>query len=50
MGVGPTALLTRGSGSDDGVGDAEVLAILGKMTKQRQESVRAYEEGLSAIR
>ena len=36
-------------GTDDadsgGVGDAEVLAILGKMTKQRQESARAYEEG-----
>jgi uncharacterized protein YqeY len=25
--------------------DAEVLAILGKMVKQRQESARAYEEG-----
>lgn len=36
-------------GTDDaesgGVGNAEVLAILGKMTKQRQESARAYEEG-----
>lgn len=27
------------------IGDAEVLAILGKMTKQRNESARAYEEG-----
>lgn len=27
------------------VGDAEILSILGKMVKQRQESVRAYEEG-----
>ena len=35
----------RGTGEDGGVGDAEVLAILGKMTKQRQESARAYEEG-----
>ncbi len=35
----------RGSGEDGGVGDGEVLAILGKMTKQRQESARAYEEG-----
>jgi len=35
----------RGSGEDGGVEDAEVLAILGKMTKQRQESARAYEEG-----
>ena len=25
--------------------DAEVLAILGKMAKQRMESARAYEEG-----
>ena len=35
-------------GSDDegaGVGDDEVLAILDKMTKQRRESARAYEEG-----
>jgi uncharacterized protein len=35
----------RGDGRDDGVTDAEVLQILGKMVKQRQESVRAYEEG-----
>ena len=35
----------RGNGEDGGVSDAEVLAILGKMTKQRQESARAYEEG-----
>ncbi|MCE8006827.1 GatB/YqeY domain-containing protein [Aestuariivita sp.] len=35
----------RGTGEGAGVGDAEVLAILGKMTKQRQESARAYEEG-----
>ncbi|MGX0975875.1 uncharacterized protein YqeY [Roseovarius sp. MBR-51] len=27
------------------VGDADILAILAKMTKQRNESVRAYEEG-----
>lgn len=35
----------RGAGQEVGVSDAEVLAILGKMTKQRQESARAYEEG-----
>ncbi|MEM7724611.1 MAG: GatB/YqeY domain-containing protein [Pseudomonadota bacterium] len=35
----------RGEGRDDGVQDAEVLQILGKMVKQRQESARAYEEG-----
>lgn len=27
------------------VGNSEILSILGKMVKQRQESVRAYEEG-----
>jgi len=35
----------RGEGREDGVGNAEVLAILGKMVKQRQESARIYEEG-----
>ena len=35
----------RGEGREDGVGDPEVTAILGKMVKQRQESARAYEEG-----
>lgn len=29
----------------DGVSEGEVLAILGKMVKQRHESARAYEEG-----
>jgi len=38
-------IAARGDGEEGGVGDAEVLAILGKMAKQRQESVRAYEEG-----
>lgn len=35
----------RGSGEGAGVGEAEVLAILARMLKQRQESARAYEEG-----
>lgn len=35
----------RGDGAEDGVGDAEVLSILARMVKQRQESARAYEEG-----
>ena len=35
----------RAEGNEDGVGDAEVLAILSKMAKQRMESARAYEEG-----
>ncbi|MCB5198491.1 hypothetical protein SAMN05428995_105140 [Loktanella sp. DSM 29012] len=37
----------RGTGAEEGatVGTDEVLAILGRMVKQRQESARAYEEG-----
>lgn len=35
----------RGEGRADGVDESGVLAILGKMVKQRQESARAYEEG-----
>lgn len=35
----------RGDGAENGVGDAEVLAIMGRMVKQRLESARAYEEG-----
>ncbi len=38
-------IAARATGNDDGVTDAEVLAILGKMAKQRMESARAYEEG-----
>jgi uncharacterized protein YqeY len=38
-------IAARGDADSEGVGDAEVLAILGKMSKQRMESVRAYEEG-----
>ena len=34
----------RGNGNEEGVSDTEVLAILGKMVKQRQESARQYEE------
>jgi hypothetical protein len=40
-------IAARGSGDGEtaSIGDADVLAILGKMSKQRSESVRAYEEG-----
>ena len=38
-------IAARAEGNDEGVGEAEVLAILGKMAKQRLESARAYEEG-----
>ncbi|MGJ8547066.1 MAG: GatB/YqeY domain-containing protein [Sulfitobacter sp.] len=38
-------IAVRAEGNDEGVGDADILAILGKMAKQRLESARAYEEG-----
>jgi uncharacterized protein YqeY len=38
-------IAARGDGKPEGVDDAAVLAILGKMVKQRHESARAYEEG-----
>jgi len=38
-------IAARGEGAEEGVSDSEVLAILGKMAKQRQESARDYEEG-----
>lgn len=36
---------SSGEGEENGVGNEEILQILGKMVKQRQESARAYEEG-----
>ncbi|WP_434613003.1 GatB/YqeY domain-containing protein [Tabrizicola sp. M-4] len=38
-------IASRGEGGEGEVGDPEILAIMGKMVKQRQESARAYEEG-----
>lgn len=38
-------IAARAEGQTDGVADAEIVAILARMVKQRQESVRAYEEG-----
>ena len=35
----------RGQDGEVGVSDTDILGILGKMVKQRQESARAYEEG-----
>ncbi|WP_417249825.1 GatB/YqeY domain-containing protein [Celeribacter sp.] len=35
----------RSNGVETEISDAEVLAILGKMVKQRQESAKAFEEG-----
>ncbi|MFD2738507.1 GatB/YqeY domain-containing protein [Sulfitobacter aestuarii] len=38
-------IAARATANEEGVGEDEVLAILGKMAKQRMESARAYEEG-----
>ncbi|MBT0958871.1 GatB/YqeY domain-containing protein [Alphaproteobacteria bacterium KMM 3653] len=38
------AMRTVDGGAEDGVDEAGVLQILGKMVKQRQESARAYDE------
>jgi uncharacterized protein YqeY len=38
-------IAARAKGNSDGVDEGEVLAILAKMVKQRQESARVYEEG-----
>ena len=37
-------IAARGAGKDP-VSEAEILEILGKMIRQRQDSARAYEEG-----
>jgi len=37
-------IAARTEGKENGVEDGEVLAILAKMTKQRQESAKTYEE------
>lgn len=38
-------IAARAQGNDEGVDEAEVLSILGKMVKQRRESAKTYEEG-----
>lgn len=38
-------IAARSEDNTEGVPDAEILTILGKMIKQRQESARIYEEG-----
>ena len=38
-------IAVRGTGEDIVVSDDDILGILGKMVKQRQESARAFEEG-----
>lgn len=38
-------IASRGEGGPEAVPDDAILAIMGKMVKQRQESARIYEEG-----
>lgn len=38
-------IASRGEGGETEVGEGDILAIMGRMVKQRQESARAYEEG-----
>ena len=38
-------IAARAEGIDGGVDDTVIMAILGKMVKQRRESARTYEEG-----
>ena len=35
----------RTSGRDAGVGDAQIVEVLAKMVKQREESAKAFEDG-----
>ena len=35
----------RGEGNEDGTSEADVLALLQKMIKQRRESIKMFEEG-----
>ena len=37
-------IAARAEGVEEGVNESEILAILGKMTRQRQESAKTYEE------
>jgi uncharacterized protein YqeY len=38
-------IAARTEDASDGVPDSEIVAILGRMVKQRQESAKLYEEG-----
>lgn len=38
-------IASRGEGGDGMISDTDILAVLGRMVKQRQESARVYEEG-----
>ena len=38
-------IANRGDGGEGMITDGDILAVLGRMVKQRQESARVYEEG-----
>ncbi len=38
-------IASRGDGGPEEIGEGDILALMGKMVKQRHESARAYEEG-----
>ncbi|MPY70742.1 MAG: GatB/YqeY domain-containing protein [Alphaproteobacteria bacterium] len=38
-------IAARGEGNADGIGDDEVMRVLQTMVKQRQESIKLYEQG-----
>lgn len=38
-------IASRGDGGPEEIAEGDILAVLGRMVKQRQESARAYEEG-----
>jgi uncharacterized protein len=38
-------IASRGDGGPEEIPDGDILALMGKMVKQRHESARAYEEG-----
>ena len=38
-------IANRGDGGEGEISESDILAVLGRMVKQRQESARAYEEG-----
>ena len=41
-------IAARGKGNADGIGEAEILAMLQSMIKQRGESIPLYEQGGAA--
>jgi uncharacterized protein len=38
-------IAARGKGNNDGIGEAEILDMLQKMVKQREEAIPLYEQG-----